>query len=138
MTTHQALLNAHGMKATSQRLCILKQLERLGHATLEDIYEGAKPLYPTLSLTTVYRNLGEMMGKGLVDEVQIPRQKQRYEIVKGPHIHLSCQRCGALEDCFLDTSTFIQSVEQKTGADVQENSIVLGVICSDCLEKERA
>ena len=73
MTTHQALLNAHGMKATSQRLCILKQLERLGHATLEDIYEGAKPLYPTLSLTTVYRNLGEMMGKGLVDEVQIPR-----------------------------------------------------------------
>lgn len=129
---YQELLKEHGMKATSQRLCILGNLEKMGHASLEEVYEATKPLYPTLSLTTIYRNLHEMMEKGLIEEVRLPKQKQRYEIAKHPHIHLVCESCGSVEDFSLNTDALVKEVEKEAGCDVTGDAITLNVICRKC------
>ena len=61
--SHIELLKNHELKATPQRLCILDTLQECGHATLEDIQKIIRDKHPTLSLSTIYRNLNDMVQK---------------------------------------------------------------------------
>jgi Fur family peroxide stress response transcriptional regulator len=128
----QTKLKDNGMKSTAQRLHILNTLEELGHATLDKIYEESRPLFPTMSLTTIYRNINEMMEKNIIDEVKINGQKTNYEVSKKHHIHLVCKECGSIEDFSLDTSFIISRVEEQTGDSVVDSAIVMDVVCKKC------
>ncbi len=61
--SHVDILKLHSLKATPQRLCVLDVLESYGHATLEEIERFTKTKFPTLSLSTIYRNINEMLKK---------------------------------------------------------------------------
>ncbi len=136
MNDYQNMLKEHDMKATSQRIFILKSLDERGHASMDDIYEDLKETNPAMSLTTIYRNINEMMEKSLVSEIKLPRQKQRYEIVKEPHVHLVCESCGKVEDAMVDTRSMIDEAQEKYNCEVLSDAIFLTIKCSECLEKE--
>ena len=53
-----------------------------------------------------YKNLATLKEKGVVIEVNTAEGKMRYDIYSKPHIHLICQRCGAIEDVDYDKSLF--------------------------------
>jgi len=135
MINYQEMLKEHDMKATSQRIFILKSLDERGHATMDDIYSDLRERNPAMSLTTIYRNINEMMQKSLVSEVKIPKQKQRYEIVKESHLHLVCESCGKVEDAMVDTAYLISKAESEYGCKVLDDAIVLNVVCKECKEK---
>ena len=92
----EKLLKDNHLKITPQRLAILKQIEKFGHIGIDEIYENIKESNPSMSLATVYKNLTFMQEAKIIDEVKLPNQKQRYELVKNPHIHLVCENVGAL------------------------------------------
>lgn len=131
--SHIDLLKKYELKATAQRLCILETLERCGHATMDQIQEIAKEKFPTLSLSTIYRNLGEMISKGIVSELKLNKQKEHYELAKNNHAHLVCTKCGKIEDLSLQTEAFVQSVEKITGSKILQDTISFDVICNECL-----
>lgn len=133
----QDMLKEHGMKTTSQRLFVLKSLQERGHATIDEIHEDLKVTNPAMSLTTIYRNINEMMKSALVSEVKLPKQKQRYEIVKEPHLHLACEKCGMVQDAMIETGNLIKNVEDKYACDVIDDAIVLNVVCKKCREKSQ-
>lgn len=126
------LLKSHKLKATPQRLCILDTLEGCGHATLDEIQEIAKKRFPTLSLSTIYRNINEMVKKSIVSEVKLTNKKDYFELVKGNHAHLTCIKCGKIEDFELETDEFIKNVEKLSGTKVLDNTISFEVICKNC------
>ncbi len=128
----QTTLREHHMKVTPQRLDILHSLYERGHANIDEIHEDLKTDNPSMSLTTIYRNLNEMMKNALVSEIKLPKEKQRYEITKTPHIHLLCTKCKKLIDGSVDLERLIHSVEIKYGCDVLDNDIVLNIVCNDC------
>lgn len=130
--SHIDLLKVSELKATPQRLCVLDVLENCGHATLEEIERITKEKFPTLSLSTIYRNLNEMIEKGIVSEVKITK-KQHYEITKAKHIHLYCKSCGKIEDLIFDTNGFTQKLEEAAGCKILNDIINLEIICKDCL-----
>ena len=70
--SHVELLKTCGLKATPQRLCILKVLDRHEHPSIEALYEGIKEDYPSISLATVYKNLNTLLDEGVVVEVNAP------------------------------------------------------------------
>lgn len=132
MSSFQEILKEKGLKITTQRLQLLNSLHTRGHATIEEIHQDLKELNPNMSIATIYRSVNELIESGIVCEIKIPKQKQRYEILKEPHVHLVCQHCGKIEDAMIDTKEFIKKVESDYKCDVIDDVIVLNVICSAC------
>jgi Fur family peroxide stress response transcriptional regulator len=131
--SHIELLKNHTLKATPQRLCILDTLQECGHATLEDVQKIISKKFPTLSLSTIYRNLNEMMQKEIVSEVKIANKKDYFELKKSKHVHLVCQQCGKIEDFNISTNDISKQIEAKTGDKVLNDTLYFDVICKDCL-----
>jgi Fur family peroxide stress response transcriptional regulator len=57
MNDIKELLQKSKLKATPQRVAILKSIEKLGHASIEEIYEDIKENFPSISLATIYKNI---------------------------------------------------------------------------------
>jgi len=126
------LLREHNLKATSQRLSILEMIERYGHIDIESLFEKLHATFPTLALATLYRNINDLVQKGIVSEVKLPHQKQKYEITKDEHAHLLCDTCGMIEDATIDTSSLSEQIKNQYGYDVQSCTIVLNFTCPHC------
>lgn len=131
--SHIELLKNHGLKATPQRLCILDTLDECGHATLDDIQKIINKKFPTLSLSTIYRNLNDMINQEIVSEVKLVNKKDYFEIKKNKHVHLVCQKCGKIEDFEIKTDDLSKKIEELTGDKVLNDIITFDVICKDCL-----
>jgi Fur family peroxide stress response transcriptional regulator len=134
--SHIDLLKINDLKATPQRLCVLEILENCGHATLDDIQVITKEKFPTLSLSTIYRNLNEMIEKGIVSEVKLTK-KQHFEISKSKHLHLYCTQCAKIEDLEFDTTSLTKNIEKLGNCKVMNDVINLEIICKECLEKHK-
>ncbi|MDX1808708.1 MAG: transcriptional repressor [Sulfurospirillaceae bacterium] len=130
--SHIELLKTHELKATPQRLCILSTLEESGHATLEEIQKIISTKFPTLSLSTIYRNLNDMMQKDIVSEVKIANKKDYFEITKEKHVHLVCEKCGSIEDFKIDTDDLVHKVEKFSGNEVLGEMLTFSIICKQC------
>jgi Fur family peroxide stress response transcriptional regulator len=131
--SHIELLKHHELKATPQRLCILDTLDECGHATLEEIQKITSDKFPTLSLSTIYRNLNDMVSHEIVSEVKFANKKDYFELKKQKHVHLICQKCGKIEDLMIETDDISQKVEELTGSRVLGDAFAFDVICKDCL-----
>ncbi len=101
MKNLKSLLEESHLKITPQRLAILKELDMKGHATIEEIYENIKELFPSISLATIYKNINALKSHNIVSEVCL-HQKPKYEIQKEPHAHFICEKCGYVEDIPFD------------------------------------
>ncbi|MCF6172566.1 MAG: transcriptional repressor [Campylobacteraceae bacterium] len=131
--SHIELLKNHELKATPQRLCMLDTLDECGHATLDEIQKIISKKFPTLSLSTIYRNLNDMINQEIVSEVKISNKKDYYEIKKEKHVHLVCQKCGNIKDFKIKTDDLSKRIEELTGDKVLDNMITFDVVCKDCL-----
>jgi len=131
--SHVDVLKLHSLKATPQRLCVLDALENHGHATLEDIERFTKVKFPTLSLSTIYRNIGDMLKKGILSEVKIANKKEHYEITKESHAHLVCSQCGNIEDFTINTNEIIKKAQSFTCNEIFGVIISFDTICKECL-----
>jgi Fur family ferric uptake transcriptional regulator len=95
----KALLHKAGLRSTSARLAVLRQLRDalvpLSHADL------AKELVPTgLDRATVYRNLMDLAEAGMVARAELGDHVWRYELRRHigehdvEHPHFVCVDCG--------------------------------------------
>ncbi|RDU71869.1 Fur family transcriptional regulator [Helicobacter brantae] len=124
-------LKKGGLKITPQRITILKEIQKAGHATVDEIYERILEIYPSISLATIYKNLTSMCEAGILNEIKPPLQKQRYELNHTPHSHLICQICGSLQDIDLDFQSLgLEGVCRDF--EVTNISIALYGICKEC------
>lgn len=132
----EKLLKDNNLKITPQRLAILKEIQKFGHIGIDEIYENIKESNPSMSLATVYKNLTFMQEAKIVDEVKLPNQKQRYELVKKPHIHLVCEKCGSITDMELESSidALKKTCTDVSHFEVKETSIAMIGICPYCQE----
>lgn len=113
------MLKKHDLKATPQRLCILKILKRHEHPNIEELYEEIKQEYPSISLATVYKNLNTLREQGLVVEINALNQKTCYDIYEEEHMHIVCSKCGNIEDLsFKDVKLkeYQEFLEKKIGS----------------------
>ncbi|RDU69033.1 transcriptional repressor [Helicobacter cholecystus] len=133
MNFEQNLKNS-GLKITPQRITILQEIEKVGHATVEEIYERILQIYPSISLATIYKNLISMCEAGIINEIKPPLQKQRYEINHTPHSHLICQICGSLQDVEINTAKMIELKEIPNDFQINAMSVSIYGICKKCKE----
>ena len=130
----EQLLKQNNLKITPQRITILKEIEKRGHISIEEIYENIREIHPSISLATIYKNLTSMQEAKIIDEVKLPNQKQRYELIKKPHIHLVCEKCWDITDIHFDSSIqqLKKDCETQMHYKIKDTSIVLLGICEHC------
>lgn len=88
-------LKGAGKRLTPQRRLVLDAVERLGHATPDEVLAEARRHKPELSLSTVYRNLEVLEELGLVRHAHLSDRAPTYHSVGGhEHFHLVCRGCN--------------------------------------------
>jgi Fur family peroxide stress response transcriptional regulator len=126
------LLKTKDLKATPQRLCVLKELDKKKHPTIEHLYEALREENPSMSLATVYKNLSTLKEKGIVIEVNISDGKMRYDIYSHPHIHLVCEHCGMIQDVAYDETLISYQKELEKREKVKIGKVDLIATVESC------
>jgi len=128
MKNYKSLLEESNLKTTPQRLAILKELDKKGHASIEEIYEDIKDMFPSISLATIYKNINALKEENVISEVCL-HQKPKFEINKEPHAHFICKKCGMIED--VPFEEIINKEIEKKYPHSQKELYIYG-ICKKC------
>ena len=129
-------LQEHGIRATQQRIAVYEYLLlHPVHPTADTIYRSLLPHHPTFSRTTVYNALHTLVDAGLVREVNINPQEQRFDGNPNDHGHFHCRRCGELFDFDLNTEQLRDLCPPGFISDVRD--VFLVGICPACVHDKR-
>jgi Fur family ferric uptake transcriptional regulator len=129
-------LRERGFRLTPQRemvLSIMHQLEDF--ASVEEIYERVQALSTSVDVSTVYRTLDLLQDFHLVTCVDPIDGQRRYRLVgnRGPHLHMVCSACGAVEGVDLEPARpLADQVEATYGFRVDLNELTLPGLCRKC------
>ena len=129
-----ALLQRYNLKATPQRLEIIKTLAYVGHINVDDLYAELKKKIPSISLSTIYKNVNTMMEKGFLTEVKLNGQKNVYELIKERHSHVVCTRCNQVIDINVNILEVLNKAKDISKFDLNESSLTFHGLCPTCLK----
>jgi Fe2+ or Zn2+ uptake regulation protein len=142
------ILRDAGLKATPQRLAILRALDGdETHPTAQELYERLHGEFPTLSVATVYNTLSALtrMSRCVPLELGGP---VRFDPNVTAHDHAVCERCGRIRDVLkgeeprhpLDrdrrssTSTSTSTSDSLAGFEVRRIERIYRGFCAHCTE----
>ena len=127
------VLRACGLRYSRPREAILAYMGGGGrHESAESLYQALRDSGEDLSLSTVYLNLGVLVGAGLLREFVGARGESLYDGNVEPHYHLICGDTGEVVDVPAPTidgrslGAFLKAyVERVTGWQVEEARLSL-------------
>jgi Fe2+ or Zn2+ uptake regulation protein len=133
MTEFTDALREQGLKVTAQRLAVYRTITEHGrHLTAEEVYARVSQRLPTISLTTVYKILNELVELGRAQRVSLGDGSVRFDPNVDGHAHLVCRRCGRAED--LPASEYHVGVPEiaARGYRVLGHAVIFYGLCPDC------
>lgn len=122
---------------TVQRQIILDTLKKLNaHPGIDELYAEIHKTHPSISKTTIYRNLRQLAQNGIIRQVSLPDGVERYDATVKAHYHYQCKNCSAIFDVDLEYAEDIDDIVRKTyGFQVDEHDIVFKGSCPRCIKK---
>ena len=128
-------MKRYSQKRESIKQCLTGTTE---HPSAEWVYNQLKPVYPDLSLGTVYRNINQLVADGEVRCVAVVQDKERYDARTEPHTHIICTRCGRVQD--VDGAALpcelIDRVQALSGFAVSYINLQFAGICEECRKEQ--
>ena len=87
-------LRGSGYRLTPQRELILDAVDRLGHATPDEVLAEVRKQSTAVNVSTVYRTLEILEELGLVRHAHLSDRAPTYHSVRDhEHFHLVCRNC---------------------------------------------
>lgn len=104
------------------------------HPTADWVYAQLKPVYPSLSLGTVYRNLCQLKDAGVIRSVGVIAGQEHFDSDISAHAHVMCTRCGRIVDLPISEAlrSSMQESGNRTGFRITAPHFV--GLCPDCLQ----
>jgi Fur family ferric uptake transcriptional regulator len=89
-----AKLHSLGYRLTPQRQFVLRAVEKLGHATPDEILAEVQVHSSAVNVSTVYRTLEVLEELGLVRHTHLSDRAPTYHSISDhEHFHLVCRNC---------------------------------------------
>jgi len=128
-----------GLKLTPQRYAIYEMMIHTdSHPTVEDIYHAVQPMFPMLSLNTVYYTLTSLKKAGLIADVPVQEGAARFDANMDRHHHLVCLKCRKIEDLYDDALDQLKiSAKSTNGYLVESHRVEFRGYCSECRTPRR-
>ena len=93
-TDWRTRLRDRGYRLTPQRELILEAVNRLGHATPDEVLAEVRRHSSAVNASTIYRTLEVLEELGLVRHAHLSDRAPTYHSVTGhEHFHLVCRNC---------------------------------------------
>ncbi len=134
--SNQDLLRQHGIKYSKQRDILLSLLRQLTRPhSVEELYQQAVLLHPSLNLSTVYRILDNFEAHHIVVKNTLAEDKKNvYELYTPTHKHymvcLKCHQYFPIPDC--PCALLDEAVTKATDFEVLDHKIEILGYCSHC------
>jgi len=127
------------IRNTKQRRYMLQLLQSTKeHPSALWLYERMKPAFPSLSFSTVYRNLGILEQQGQIMRLVGGGSFDRYDADTFPHSHFYCKECGSVYDIDTDhlEELAINSVKD-CGHRLDGCHIAFSGVCKSCCKQRK-
>lgn len=127
-------LRERGGRATNARRLLLTALFRdRKHRSAYDLAEQVHDQAPQVNISTIYRNLDELVRLGVIDRSQLGDGPAAYHLASATHSHLVCERCAAMtevpSELFRDVA---QALDSRYGFAVDPHRLAVIGRCADC------
>lgn len=132
-------LRENGFKVTPQRLAVYTILcHTKRHPNVDYIYRKLQPIYPTMSLATVYKTLDILHTIGLVQILNVGEESFRYDANISSHPHIKCTCCGRVDDINdTDDISYLAKLAEHTDYKLTGRQIYIYGLCPECQLKKR-
>jgi len=132
-------LRQRGHRATRSRLALLGVLFRdRDHRSAEDLAEEVRAEAPGVHISTIYRNLDELVRLGLVSRTYIGGGPAAYRLASASHGQLLCERCGSVTEApagfFADLSGILMATRRFA---VDPQRFAVAGWCASCQQADR-
>jgi len=140
LKTEPRILNKAGVRVTNQRSLILDIIRRgRGHLDADEVYRQARQRHPSISLSTVYRNLRLLKELGLVDELHFDETHHHYEVKpSAEHHHLVCLGCGKVIEFQCPLSQHVKdSIAEVESFEIVSTEVRMAGYCPKCRQEKK-
>ncbi|MGK5641377.1 Fur family transcriptional regulator [Streptomyces sp. URMC 126] len=133
-TDWQSDLRKRGYRLTPQRQLVLEAVDRLEHATPDDILTEVRKTAGGVNISTVYRTLELLEELGLVSHAHLGHGAPTYHLAdRHDHIHLVCRDCtGVIEADLSVAAGFTEKLRAEFGFDTDMKHFAIFGRCGSC------
>lgn len=130
----QSTLRAHGYRLTPQRELVLGAVQRLGHATPDEVLTAVREESQAVNISTVYRTLELLEDLGLVRHAHITDRAPTYHSATAPeHVHLVCRECQTVSEAPADVIvSFTETLRATRGFSTDVGHLTIFGTCASC------
>jgi Fur family ferric uptake transcriptional regulator len=130
----QSVLRAKGYRLTPQRELVLHAVDRLGHATPDEILGAVREESRAVNISTVYRTLELLEELGLVRHAHITDRAPTYHSAARPaHVHLVCRECKGITEVAPETvEPMTRAVRERYGFVTDVGHLSVFGTCAKC------
>ena len=127
-------LRGSGYRLTPQRELILAAVERLGHATPDEVMAEVRAHSEAVNVSTVYRTLEVLEELGLVRHAHLSDRSPTYHSVSDhEHFHLVCRNCQTVISVDPDVlSPLLQRLDTDHGFIADIGHLTVFGTCASC------
>ena len=128
------MLRAKGYRLTPQRELVLHAVDRLGHATPDEILGAVREESGAVNISTVYRTLELLEELGLVRHAHITDRAPTYHSAARPaHVHLVCRECKGITEVAPETvEPMTRAVRERYGFVTDVGHLSVFGTCAKC------
>jgi Fe2+/Zn2+ uptake regulation proteins len=121
---------------TVQKMKIMEYLMNTKcHPTAEIVYDAVLKDIPTISLSTVYRNLNTMAEEGEIIKFEVGNEAH-FDADISFHHHAYCKHCKTVYDIFDDElSNYISTNAKILNFKIETTNLIFLGKCGQCVEK---
>lgn len=130
----QALLREKGYRLTPQRELVLGAVDRLGHATPDEVLAAVREQSAAVNISTVYRTLELLEELGLVRHTHLTDRAPTYHSRRTPdHVHLVCRGCGTVLEAEPDEfAPMVSALRERHGFTPDVGHLTIFGTCGRC------
>ncbi|WP_232819977.1 Fur family transcriptional regulator [Nocardioides allogilvus] len=127
-------LRGSGYRLTPQRQLILRAVEDLGHATVDEVLAKVRTQASAVNASTVYRTLEVLEELGLVRHTHLSDRAPTYHSAREPeHFHLVCRNCQQVRSVEPDVATaLVETLRAEHGFAVDLGHLAIFGTCVNC------
>lgn len=132
----QERLRASGHRLTPQRELVLAAVEKLGHATPDEVFAEVRTHSESINLSTVYRTLELLNELGLIRHAHLTDRAPTYHSATGhEHAHFVCRNCRKVISIGrADVEASLGKLAAKHGFSPDYGHLTVFGTCADCAE----
>ncbi len=131
-----ARLREQGYRLTPQRQLVLRAVEKLGHATPDEVLAEVHVQSSAVNISTIYRTLEVLEELGLVRHAHLSDRAPTYHSVTDhEHFHLVCRNCHKVVSVDPEVvAPLAERLEREQGFVLDVGHLAVFGRCTDCEE----